>query len=70
MTAALEHLRSICRPSLDSAEHNRTLLDNFEWTAGFAMTFGRIAVDRQTFARTVKLSARWLGDVAGPNRLP
>jgi beta-glucosidase len=47
-----------------------TLLDNFEWVSGFKVTFGLIAVDRATFARTVKPSARWLGDVARANRLP
>ncbi len=41
-----------------------TLLDNFEWMAGYAKTFGLIAVDRQTLERTVKPSARWLGEVA------
>jgi len=46
-----------------------TLLDNFEWVAGFKVTFGLIAVDRTTFARTVKPSARWLGEVARANRL-
>jgi beta-glucosidase len=47
-----------------------TLLDNFEWTAGFAKTFGLIAVDLQTFRRTIKPSARWLGQVAQANALP
>jgi len=46
-----------------------TFLDNFEWTAGFAKTFGLVAVDRGTFARTVKPSARWLGAVASANAL-
>jgi beta-glucosidase len=46
-----------------------TLLDNFEWTSGFAMTFGLIAFDHTTFERTVKPSARWLGDVARANAL-
>jgi len=46
-----------------------TLLDNFEWTAGFTKTFGLIGVDRRTFERTVKPSARWLGDVAKRNGL-
>jgi beta-glucosidase len=44
-----------------------TLLDNFEWNAGYAKTFGLIAVDRQTFERFVKPSARWLGAVARRN---
>ena len=45
-----------------------TLLDNFEWMSGFKITFGLIAFDRTTFARTVKPSARWLGEVARANR--
>jgi beta-glucosidase len=46
-----------------------TLLDNFEWNAGYSKTFGLIAVDRETFARSVKPSARWLGQVAQRNSL-
>ena len=46
-----------------------TLLDNFEWISGFSKTFGLIAVDRTTFARTVKPSARWLGRIAARNAL-
>jgi beta-glucosidase len=41
-----------------------TLLDNFEWMAGYSKTFGLVAFDPATFARTVKPSARWLGEVA------
>ena len=44
-----------------------TLLDNFEWMAGYAKTFGLVAVDRETLERTVKPSARWLGEVARAN---
>ena len=44
-----------------------TYLDNFEWMAGYAKTFGLVAVDRETYERTVKPSARWLGDVARAN---
>ena len=40
-----------------------------EWTAGFAKTFGLVAVDRETFVRSVKPSARWLGRVAQRNGL-
>jgi len=46
-----------------------TLLDNFEWMAGFAKTFGLISFDPETFERTVKPSARWLGEVARANSL-
>jgi beta-glucosidase len=44
-----------------------TLLDNFEWMSGFAKTFGLIGFDPATFERTVKPSARWLGEVARAN---
>ena len=35
-----------------------SLLDNFEWTQGYGQHFGLVAVDRHTFARTLKPSAR------------
>lgn len=38
-------------------------LDNYEW-GSFAPKFGLISWDAQTFHRTVKPSARWLGNVA------
>ncbi|WP_154796122.1 glycoside hydrolase family 1 protein [Occultella kanbiaonis] len=44
-------------------------LDNYEWASGFRPTFGLIGVDRQTFARTPKPSAAWLGEVARTNTL-
>ena len=44
-----------------------TALDNFEWVFGYKPTFGLIAVDRATQERTVKPSARWLGNVASTN---
>lgn len=44
-------------------------LDNFEWAYGYGPTFGLIAVDRETFERTPKESARWLGAVARANAL-
>jgi beta-glucosidase len=47
-----------------------SLLDNFEWMFGYKMHFGLIAVDRETLQRTVKPTARWLGDVARVNELP
>ncbi len=47
-----------------------SLLDNFEWALGYMPRFGLVGVDRSTQARTVKPSARWLGDLARANRLP
>jgi beta-glucosidase len=38
-----------------------SLLDNFEWQQGFAITFGLIAVDRKTQKRTPKPSLEFLG---------
>lgn len=46
-----------------------SLLDNFEWTSGYAKLFGLVAVDRKTFKRTVKPSAYVLAAHARANRL-
>ena len=43
--------------------------DNFEWALGYDPKFGLIEVDRTTFERTPKPSARWLGRVAQANAL-
>jgi beta-glucosidase len=44
-------------------------LDNFEWYHGYGPAFGLIAVDRDTQVRTVKPSARRLGEIARANRI-
>ncbi len=68
--AALEGLAGCVSDGIDVRGYlHWTLLDNFEWMAGFSKTFGLIAFDHETFARTVKPSARWLGEVARANRL-
>jgi beta-glucosidase len=36
-----------------------SLLDNFEWTSGYAKRFGIVHVDYATQRRTLKDSARW-----------
>ncbi len=46
-----------------------SLMDNFEWVLGYGPTFGMVAVDRETFERTPKPSATWLGNVARSNAL-
>jgi beta-glucosidase len=44
-----------------------SLLDNFEWNSGYRPTFGLIAVDRETQSRSMKPSAKWLGNIARAN---
>ncbi len=68
--AALEGLAACIDDGIDVRGYMHwTLLDNFEWNAGYSVTFGLVSVDRETFARTVKPSARWLGQVASSNGL-
>jgi beta-glucosidase len=66
-------LRSLADAVADGADVRGylhwSLLDNFEWFSGYAPTFGLIAVDRTTFARTPKPSLAWLGRVARANAL-
>jgi beta-glucosidase len=44
-----------------------SLLDNFEWAIGYRARYGLVAVDRTTFRRTVKPSARVYGAIARRN---
>lgn len=46
-----------------------SLLDNFEWTSGYSKHFGLVAVDLQTFKRTLKPSALHLGEIARRRRI-
>ena len=68
--AALQGLAGCLDDGIDVRGYlHWTLLDNFEWMSGFHPTFGLVAVDRTTFVRTVKPSARWLGEVARANAI-
>jgi beta-glucosidase len=47
--------------------HAWTLIDNFEWSEGFAQRFGLAWVDFATQDRILKESGRWYGRVAAQN---
>ncbi|MBI5863161.1 MAG: beta-glucosidase [Planctomycetes bacterium] len=44
-----------------------SLIDNLEWSQGFAKRFGLIHCDRTTLKRTIKASGRWFADVIASN---
>lgn len=44
-----------------------SLLDNLEWLMGYAPNFGIVEVDRSTFVRSPKPSARWYTEVIRRN---
>ncbi|MFG2591254.1 glycoside hydrolase family 1 protein [Streptomyces sp. NPDC048438] len=69
-TAALASLASAMRDGIDVRGYlHWSALDNYEW-GSYRPTFGLIAVDPRTFARTPKPSAGWLGSLARAGRLP
>lgn len=64
---ALRHLASsVCEGIEVRGYLHWSLLDNYEW-GHWGPTFGLIAVDRATFARTPKPSLAWLGGIARSN---
>jgi beta-glucosidase len=46
-----------------------SLIDNFEWAAGFHPRFGLYEVDYQTFIRSPRPSARFYADICEHNRI-
>ncbi len=67
------YLAAVARSIEDGADvrgyHAWTLLDNFEWSEGFAQRFGLVWVDFEDPARsrTLKESGRWYGRVSAEN---
>jgi beta-glucosidase len=60
--ATLDQVRAVRAEGIDVKGYIYwSLLDNFEWVSGYAKHFGLAAVDRTTFRRTLKPSARYLG---------
>jgi beta-glucosidase len=63
--ACLEEVRGCLADGIDLRGYiHWSLLDNFEWTAGYTQQFGLVSVDRKTFVRTPKPSAHYLGRIA------
>jgi len=67
------YLRELARAIHDGAHvrgyHVWTLMDNFEWEAGYSQRFGLAYVDFKTQKQTMKESGKWYAQVAGANAI-
>jgi len=66
-----QNLRA-CRNAIEGGVDLRgfyawTLMDNFEWNAGFSQRFGIVHVDRATLRRSIKASGEFYRDVIATN---
>ncbi|MDU0292584.1 GH1 family beta-glucosidase [Saccharothrix longispora] len=70
----VDHLRAVHRAVQAGVDVRGyfawSLLDNFEWAAGYSQRFGIVHVDYATQVRTVKRSGRTLARVVGANAVP
>ncbi len=70
----VDHVRAVHRAISEGADVRGylawSLLDNFEWAAGYSQRFGIVHVDFETQRRTVKESAATLSRIIGRNGLP
>lgn len=70
LTGALNEVARAIEDGLDIQGYLAwSALDNYEW-GSYRPTFGLIAVDPETFARTAKPSAVWLGGLGRSRELP
>jgi beta-glucosidase len=69
-----QHLRALHQAITDGCRvigyHAWSLLDNFEWAAGYSQRWGLVRVDFDNLRRTIKGSASWHSTVAERNQLP
>jgi beta-glucosidase len=69
-----QHLRALHQAITDGCRvigyHAWSLLDNFEWAAGYSQRWGLVRVDFDNPRRTIKGSASWYSTVAERNQLP
>ncbi|MFF0966243.1 GH1 family beta-glucosidase [Streptomyces sp. NPDC003703] len=68
------HLAAVHRAVTDGADvrgyYLWSLMDNFEWSYGYAKRFGAVYVDYATLDRIPKSSALWYGQAARTGQLP
>jgi beta-glucosidase len=70
VTEALEGVKRCLADGIEVLGYTYwSLLDNFEWALGYGPKFGLVSVDRNTFERSPKPSAKWFGEVARANAL-
>ena len=62
--------QAIGQGSQVTAYYAWSLLDNFEWAAGYSQRWGLVHVDFDTLARSPKRSAAWYSAVATSNTIP
>ncbi len=68
--ASLAHLHDVVESGVPVIGYcHWSLLDNFEWVAGYVPKFGLVAVDEASLERTPKPSAYVLGAIAQANAL-
>jgi beta-glucosidase len=69
-----QHLRAVHQTigegSRVTGYHAWSLLDNFEWAAGYSQRWGLVRVDFSTLDRSPKSSASWYSAVARSNSIP
>lgn len=68
LSGYLRELRRACAEGIDVRGYFLwSILDNFEWAAGYSQRFGIVYVDYPTGKRTMKDSARWYQKVLASN---